>query len=100
MATATAFELIEHQIVSRDQRRIRDAIAALHHAHFVRDAVAIATLYTDDAIIFDLDPPLQHRGVDIQEKQAWLDSWETPIALVPRDLNVNINGDFAFAHCL
>jgi uncharacterized protein (TIGR02246 family) len=100
MATATAFELIEHQIVSRDARRVRDAIAALHRAHFVRDAVAIASLYTDDALIFDLDPPLQHRGVDIQEKQAWLNSWETPIELAPRDIRISVNGDFAFAHCL
>src|SRR5690348_2334100 len=100
MATATAFELIERQIVSRDERRVRDAIAALHRAHFAKDAIAVAAQYTDDAIIFDLDPPLRHRGVDVREKQAWLDSWKTPIELVPRDMNININGDFAFVHCL
>ena len=99
-ATATAFELIEQQIVSRDERRVRDAIAALHRAHFSKDASAIAALYTGDAIVFDLDPPLLHRGVDIAEKQAWLDSWETPIELVPRDLSINVAGDHAFAHCL
>ncbi len=99
-ASIASFELIEQQIVSRDERRVRDAIVALHRAHFTKDAVAIAAQYTDDAIIFDLDPPLQHRGVDIQEKQEWLDSWETPIAHVPRELNINVNGDFAFVHCL
>jgi ketosteroid isomerase-like protein len=99
MATATAFELIEQQIVSRDERRVRDAIAAVHRAHFTKDAVAIAAQYTEDATIFNLAPPLEHRGIDIGEKQAWLDSWETPIEIVPRDLNITVSGDFAFAHC-
>ena len=85
MATATALELIEQQIVSRDERRVRDAIAAVHRAHFTKDAVAIAAQYTEDATIFNLAPPLEHRGIDIGEKQAWLDSWETPIEIVPRD---------------
>lgn len=99
-AAAAAFELIEHQITSRDERRVRDAIAALHRAHFTKDAAAIAALYTENAVIFDLDPPLQHRGIDIREKQAWLDSWETPIEHLPQELNITVAGDYAFAHSL
>jgi ketosteroid isomerase-like protein len=99
MATATAFEWIEHQIVSRDQRRIRDTIAALHRAHFRKDAAAACALYADGAAIFNLAPPLEHRGVNVEEKQAWMDTWEGPIEIVPRDLKINVTGDFAFAQC-
>lgn len=100
MATATAaFELIEQQIVSRDERRVRDAIVALHRAHFTRDAAAVAERYTADAAVFNLAPPLAHRGVDLAEKQAWFDSWETPVEIVPRDMKITVSGDFAFAHC-
>ncbi|HEX4285065.1 MAG TPA: nuclear transport factor 2 family protein [Terracidiphilus sp.] len=99
MATAIAFELIEQQIVSRDERRVRDAIVSLHRAHFTKDGGAVAERYTPDARIFNLAPPLEHRGIDIAEKQAWFDSWETPIEIVPRDLEITVSGDFAFAHC-
>jgi len=88
MATAPTFDLIEHQIVSRDERRIRDTIAALHRAHYRKDAAAACALYTEDAAIFNLTPPLEHRGVNPQEKQAWMDSWEGPIEILPRDLKI------------
>jgi ketosteroid isomerase-like protein len=99
MATAILFEQTERELISRDERRIRDTIAALHRAHFVRDASSAAALYTDDASIFNLAPPLLHHGVSVEEKQAWMDSWETPIEIVPRDLKITVCGDSAFAHC-
>ncbi|HEX4286937.1 MAG TPA: nuclear transport factor 2 family protein [Terracidiphilus sp.] len=99
MATATAFELIEQQITSRDERRVRDTIAALHRAHYTKDASAAASLYADNAAISNLAPPLEQRGINVEEKQAWMDSWETPIEIAPRDLKITVSGDFAFAHC-
>jgi len=99
MSTATAFELIEQQITSRDERRVRDTIVALHRAHYVKDASAAAALYAEDATVSNLAPPLEHHGVNVEEKQAWMDSWETPIEIAPRNLKITVSGDFAFAHC-
>lgn len=99
MSTATLHAQTEQGLASRDERRIRDLIAALHQAHHTKDAVAVAEQYTSDAAIFNLAPPLAHVGVNVEEKQAWMNSWETPIEIVPRDLKITVSGDFAFAHC-
>jgi ketosteroid isomerase-like protein len=99
MSTATQHALTEQELASRDERGIRDLIAALHRAHSTKDAAAVAEQYTADAAIFSLAPPLAHCGVNVEEKQAWMNSWETPIEIVPRDLKITVSGDFAFAHC-
>jgi ketosteroid isomerase-like protein len=39
-----------------------------------------------------------HRGIDVDETQAWLDTWATPITIEPRDFTVTIAGDSAFAY--
>jgi ketosteroid isomerase-like protein len=70
----------------------------LHKAHHDKDAAAIAAPYAHDAAVFNLVPPLSHRGVDTQEEQAWLDSWEGPIECESRDLSITVSGDFAFCH--
>jgi ketosteroid isomerase-like protein len=82
---------------SRDQDEILALFDALRQAHHDKDGAAIAAAYADDAIICDLSPPLFHRGVDIKEKQAWLDSWEGPIDLEPRGYSLTVSGDVAYA---
>ncbi|HEY6488557.1 MAG: nuclear transport factor 2 family protein [Terracidiphilus sp.] len=95
MSTAALHEQTERAI---DERSIREVIAALHRAHYDKDPVAVAAQYADNAAIFNLAPPLQHRGVNIEEKKAWMNTWETPIEIVPRDMKITVSGDFAFAH--
>jgi ketosteroid isomerase-like protein len=70
----------------------------LHEAHHNKDAAAIVAEYAKEAVVFDLAPPLAHPGVDREEKQAWLDSWEGPVDQESRDLNITVAGDFAFCH--
>jgi ketosteroid isomerase-like protein len=82
---------------SRDEDEILALLAALRQAHHDKDAAAIAAAYADDAIICNLAPPLFHRGVDLKEKQAWLDTWEGPIDLEPRGYSLRISGDIAYA---
>jgi ketosteroid isomerase-like protein len=93
MATAT-FD----RSLSIAEAEIRALIDSIHEAHHEKDAAAIAEPYASDAVIFDLSPPLAHPGVSIERKQPWLDSWETPIELESRDLNLTVNGDYAFGH--
>jgi ketosteroid isomerase-like protein len=81
-----------------DELEILALIDGMHTAHHDKNAAAIAALYDRQAAVFNLAPPLTHVGVDLEEKQRWLDSWATPVEIESRDLKVTISGDFAFVH--
>ena len=83
---------------SKDEADIRALIESIHKAHHNKNAAAIVAPYTQDAAVFNLAPPLSHRGADLQEKQAWLDTWEGPIDYESRDVNITVSGDLAFGH--
>jgi ketosteroid isomerase-like protein len=83
---------------TRDEADIRALIETIEKAHHNKDAAAIVAPYAQDAVVCDLAPPLSHRGMDLQTKQAWLDTWEGPIERESRDLNITVSGDFAFCH--
>ncbi len=90
MTTATTL-----QQTSRDEDVILALLTRVRQAHHDKDAAAIAECYAANAVICDLSPPLAHHGVDVAEKQAWLDSWNGPIELEPRDGKLTIDGDTA-----
>lgn len=83
---------------SKDEADIRAIVESVHRAHHNKDAAAIVAPYAQDAAVFDLAPPLSHRGVNLQEKKAWLDTWEGPIDRESRDFSITVSGDFAFSH--
>ena len=99
MTSTILIENSTRESISKDEQKIRNMIEGLHRAHYARDAEALAAPYGTDATIFNLAPPLVHHGVNVEEKRAWLESWSTPIEIVPRDLSITVSGDFAFAHC-
>jgi ketosteroid isomerase-like protein len=83
---------------TRDEADIRALIETVHKAHHNKDAAAIVAPYARDAVVFNLAPPLAHHGMNLEEKKAWLDSWEGPIDFESSDLNITVSGDFAFCH--
>jgi ketosteroid isomerase-like protein len=83
---------------SKEEADIRALLETVHKAHHNKDAAAIVAPYAQDAAVFNLAPPLSHRGADLREKQAWLDTWEGPIDYESRDLNITVSGDFAFCY--
>jgi ketosteroid isomerase-like protein len=91
MSTAT----LQTQL-TEDEAEILTLIESLHRAHHNKDGAMIAASYAADAAIFNLAPPLAHRGIDLQDKQAWLDSWATPVDIEPRNFQWTVSGDFAF----
>ena len=87
MTTATLHEKQGKDQRSHDEKEIRALINDMHKAHHDKNGTAIATLYDRQAAVFNLAPPLTHVGVDIGEKQRWLDSWATPVEIESRDLS-------------
>ena len=81
-----------------DKAAIRAIIEAIHKAHHDKDAAAIVAPYAKDAAVFSLAPPLSQQGMDLAEKQAWLDTWEGPIDVGSRNLDISVSGDLAFCH--
>jgi ketosteroid isomerase-like protein len=82
---------------SRDEAEILALLAGVVKAHRDKDGAAIAAAYAADAVVCDLSPPLAHHGIDAKAKQAWLDTWEGPVELEPRDNTLTISGDLAIA---
>jgi ketosteroid isomerase-like protein len=81
-----------------DEAAILAVLDNLSEAHFKKNTSLFAEQFAPAAAIFNLAPPLSHHGVNRSEKQAWFDSWATPITIEPRDFKVNISGDLAFAY--
>src|ERR1051325_6280170 len=95
MPTATVTTL---QDKTKDEADILALIESINQAHHAKDAAAIVAPYTPDAAVFDLSPPLSHRGVDLSQKQGWLDTWDGPIDRESRNFSIAVTGDFAFCH--
>ncbi|MGD0737042.1 MAG: nuclear transport factor 2 family protein [Terracidiphilus sp.] len=99
MSTATLSTPISPRTSSStDEAKILTVIETMLKANYTKNAATFAAQFASDATIYNLAPPLVHHGVNIEEKQAWLDSWETPVSLESRDLEVTVSGDLAFCH--
>lgn len=98
MATATQIDRAQRGGAQQEKAAILDVIAGMARARYEKNARGIAAPYAKDAAIFNLAPPLVHRGIDLEETQAWLDTWDGPITIEPRDFAVTIAGDTAFAY--
>jgi ketosteroid isomerase-like protein len=97
MSTATLNSSPKAQ-VANDQADILAVLEGMKKSRHDKDVHALAAPYTTDAAIFNLAPPLAHRGIDTAETQAWLDSWQGPVEITPRDFQIHVSGDIAFCH--
>lgn len=98
MTTATLTPGHETTTQQTDKSAILAVIDSMAKARYDKDAKAIAALYASGAAIFNLAPPLVHRGTDVEATQAWLDTWDGPITIEPRDFDITVSGDTAFCH--
>jgi len=97
MATATMVDTTQDRI-QEDKADVLELIAGMAKARYEKNVQAIAASYAAEAAIYSLAPPLVHRGIDRAGTQAWLDTWEGPVTIEPRDFEVTIAGDAAFAY--
>lgn len=97
MTTATRNEPTSEQI-AKDKSAILALIDGMKKARYDKSPKAVAAAYSPDATIFNLAPPLVHRGIDIAETQAWFDGWDGPVEIEPRDFQITVNGEAAFCY--
>ena len=81
-----------------DKTAILAVIDSMTRARYEKNSEAIAAPYAPDAAIFSLAPPLVHQGIDSAETQDWLDSWNGPIQIEPRDFQLAVAEDIAFCY--
>jgi len=81
-----------------DTTAIRAVFESARQANFDKDPARLVALYAPDADIYDLSPPLAHHGLGFERKAAWFATWEGPIEIESRDLDLTVSGDLATAH--
>jgi ketosteroid isomerase-like protein len=82
---------------------IHALIERVHGAVYDKDPKAAVACLSDDAVAFDLSPPLQQApaGSDgTGNLQQWFDTWQGPIRIEDRDMRIEADGDVAWSHAL
>ena len=82
-----------------DEAQIRQQIATIVEGIRTKDLDALKQPYSTDVVSFDVDPPLQHVGID-----AKLKNWANVFAFFEdvryevRDLTLTVGDEVAFGH--
>ena len=98
MSTATMNVSVSNAPGSKDEADILAVVETLTSANHDKNAALFAAQFAPDAAVYNLAPPLTHQGIDLAEKQAWFDSWATPVDIEARNFKITVSGDIAFAH--
>lgn len=89
--------------MNKDENEIRSLLAEFSRALRNRDAAGVIALLADDAVSFDLAPPLE-QGPEATHDPAlldeWFQTWRGPINSRSRDLRLEVGGDVAYAFAL
>ncbi|MDF2706815.1 MAG: hypothetical protein K0R62_2467 [Nonomuraea muscovyensis] len=83
-----------------DETRIRRHIDKIVEGIQAKDLEALKRLYTTDVVSFDVEPPLQHVGVEAKAKN-WANVFTAfeEANYEVRDLTLTVGDDVAFGHC-
>jgi uncharacterized protein (TIGR02246 family) len=87
----------------RDEDAVVAVIDRLAAAIRDKDAAALIALLTEDAVSYDLAPPLSQGPESVRDPsgyQYWFATWSSPIRSDGLDLHVEVGGDIANAWCL
>jgi ketosteroid isomerase-like protein len=87
---------------SSHERQIRQLLEDRLKAIHAKDAAAAIASSTQDILLFDLAPPLQHRGLDVNRKglEDWFRTFTGPVGYELRDVGTAVGDEVAFAHGL
>ena len=83
-----------------DEAQIKRQVAGIAEAIRAKDLESLRRIYATDVVSFDVEPPLQHVGID-----AKLKNWAKVFTVFRdvdydvRDLTLTVGDDVAFGHC-
>ncbi|MBP2328318.1 ketosteroid isomerase-like protein [Kibdelosporangium banguiense] len=84
----------------QDEAEIRQHIGRIVDAIKAKDLDGLRQLYSDDVVSFDVEPPLQHVGIDAKLKN-WVNAFAffQDVTYEVRDLTLTVDESVAFGHC-
>ena len=84
------------------EREVHVVMDEMANAIRAKDVDALMAHYAPDVLTFDLLPPLQYQGADAIRKRVsqWFSSFQGPIGLEMRHLNITAGDDVAFCSVL
>lgn len=85
-----------------DEAQIREIIEDYAEGLRNKDADRCVASYADDLVQFDLAPPLENRGKETARKNLaeWFKTFDGPIAVEIKGLQISAGADTAFAYCM
>ena len=83
-----------------DETGIRSLIDRHVKAVYAKDAAAVIGCFTPDYIAFALEPPLVSSMTGVKQYDAWFETWQGPISIEVRDLDIAVSGDLGISHSL
>ncbi|MEV6235448.1 NAD(P)H-dependent oxidoreductase [Lentzea sp. NPDC051838] len=85
---------------STDEDELRAHVGRIVDGIRAKDLDALGRLYSEDVVSFDVQPPLQHAGVDAKLKN-WSEAFDAfeELDYEVRDLTLTTGGTVAFGHC-
>ncbi len=83
-----------------DETGIRSLIDQHVKAVHAKDAAAVIACFAPDYIAFALEPPLVSKMTGAKQYDAWFATWQGPISIEIRDLDIAVSGDLGVSHSL
>jgi ketosteroid isomerase-like protein len=91
------------EALTEDKRAIGDLLDNLSRAFYMKDSAGVIAQLADDAVTFDLAPPLQlgpQMTHDPRRLDTWFATWEGPIVSEPGERTIVVNDELAHAYGL
>lgn len=86
--------------MTSEETQIRAVLNEIARAIRNKDSAAVIALLADDAVSFDLAPPLRlgpRESRDPGGLEDWFGTWKTPIVVDSHDLQVAVGNEIAYA---
>ncbi|WP_033292996.1 YybH family protein [Amycolatopsis jejuensis] len=82
------------------ENEIRTLLAERTAAMHAKDPERLVAGYTDDAVKFDLAPPLRNTGASAEFLTQWFSSFGSPVSYTYHDEDITVSGDLAVVTAL
>ena len=89
--------------MAHDERAISELLDSVTQALFEKDAAGAIAPLADDAVTFDLAPPLKHGPAithDPARLEEWFGTWKGPIISQPGERTIVVDENVAYAYGL